>query len=618
MVQSGQYLQAINTTAGPTTASPVPQGSSSINKTTGSTTLLLTSRSPTRERVSFSLLKDDRQTATNIIRAPRAPVELTNRPGLSSSPLMSSATQLTTTNTTSSTNNTTDLTADYSSSRLISTATTSTNGCQRSSDELNDRVMSAAGQQQTVISDGKTLMDSNKRGILKPVLFDRHQQALASTTEQQPTRNSKTAGELRHPYEDSNLFTVLSFINNDRRQSEEALARDHGKEEGRKFGQWLEGPFCTMMLRQASLDSKQFRTSLKRQSSQQHSRSLRTLIGKESLPRTLSMIEYLGLNDFDLIARRHDKILRYKRNRNRLSCCYETNSCSCCASHSRARAQVQAKLSRSHGHQSDGNIAFSSSDPLNSDDLLQTSVSCSTCCSLASQTYASQSDIFHEQAHTSPSVSSSSSSQSTRSSLTRSSTAAKPRYFSESTETSSQSSSLMDQTTSMTAPRFCHLHPYHYQQQQHHQHLHDYHVSSRLHHHYNRQQQQHPSQDVPRSLQTTPPLQQHNQHPKHHHSSEAMSTNSSIVVSLSKQPKVSGIHEHSLCTSGVLYGAPGSKEDANDAAQVVEPIASTSGEPTSISSNAIEDFSQAINDDRGTEDRMRTKISIKCDVLESL
>lgn len=77
----------------------------------------------------------------------------------------------------------------------------------------------------------------------------------------------------------------------------------------------------------------------------------------------------------------------------------------------------------------------------------------------------------------------------------------------------------------------------------------------------------------------------------------------------------------SLCTSGVLYGSPSSKEDANEAAHISRPL---EGEPVALVGELIletNDNNSPVGEkttDDPNEDQMQKQISIKCDVLESL
>lgn len=585
MLQSGQYIQAINTTVGPTTASPMQSQNTLADPTGPSTTLLLTSRSPTRERVAFNTIAEEKILPTgpmNVVKDKKVDS------GLRSSPLMSSATQITTTNTTSSTNNTTDLTTDYPSSKLISTATTSNNGA-KGTGHLG------------------VCFVSGKRDILKPTLID---QKLVTLNQQVTLANSAITKhkQLSDHHEDLNLFSLLSNMNNRSEQRYQDRPKDEGANQSdNKFGKWLEGPFCTVMVRQAGLDLKQMKAGFKKQTSQKEDSPSSSAIydSRKCLPRTLSMIEYLGLTELDLVARRHDKIIRFKRDKRSLGgSCLETHSCGCYATHGHAQANPMHQMAAS-AH-SDGNIIFSSSDRFNSNESLPTSASCSTCCSFASQTYGSQSEIFHEEYHTS----NSDSSQTVSSSLSRSSVGARHRFYSES-RSSSQSSSINDQSNSITAPRYCE----HRLQQ-----------SATLHHYH------HHHRSMQRQAGHSPYHSGHQQcHPHHYHSTGTVSVSSSNPGALSKTNKTQAkVHERSLCTSGVLYGAPGSKEDANQAAQTtLEAVAPISREPTSLTSGGVTEDSittimteSTTNDDCGAEvvvvDSATRKISIQCDVIEQL
>lgn len=778
MVQSGQFLQAVNTSVTGTTSAtgsvagvgssalagkqqPTPRGeplgasgsmvfssaagttlvnspSGTMNKSTnqlGATTaILMTSRSPTRERVSFSSAlnaHDHEQPSSSDQRQRQQKSALANNQerqtleldtmGLRRSPMMSSTTQITqTTTTTSSTNNATDLTADFSSSRMLmsgaptsssSSATWAAAGRQQHHHQLMQRfdaVGGGRGAKEVELEDG-TDLGERVQAISRQVAASRQLQHQRRDQAGENAAQTKQRLAFRSQ-EDLNLFTILSYADNSRR-----AARVHDEEAtnnqnlaNNKLGQWLEGPFCTVLLRQTSLDRNRQRVgattnstnpALKRhnnlsrsarfrkQCSQQadHSRDRVGLVPtktmlmsnvRERLPRTLSMIEYLSLNDFELIARRHDKILRYKRNMNKqtnsrlLSCCA---SCSCFLSQHQLQLQTGQQQPAHYYHHSssqtlgrhnfrhrpvqqlsDGNLVTvlsSSCDgagvggPLNYsvEDFLQTSnslVSCSTCCSLASQTYGSHSELYHHvgavsghhyhrgnnhELTLSGSSTSGESSRTISSSMSESSSiviggggnrhlaGALLRDPSDSQSgggsatspsTSSHSSSIMVLNQAATCP------------------IHHHHDHYRYHYHHHLRESTNQQQRVTATTTTQ------------HLSSEATSTrseassNTTQVTTATQRPQNQPLQK-SLCTSGVLYGAPAAKEDANDAAHLGScgssggPVMSTRSDPATsttlspISHTPTNDINKGEPPSQPSE-QSNAIISIKCDILEDL
>jgi hypothetical protein len=523
MVQSGQFLQAINTSAAATSAaglataagasaaagSPDQQAalrqtvpgmtqstsgvlpSSTALQATGCTSLvppgagMLTSRSPVRDRVSFSSTigtvdhliqptvhaggtKADHQHHAAAANANNGSAS----GGLRSCAMMSSITQITNTTTTSSTlNNTTDVTADLSSSKaLVSGAATSSSSALQYSDKTPLNATSFSNLDENADTNDNEAMNLNERvqAISKQVAASRQQQRQREQQCAASCLKSSTPHKERHSHgdgrlvamspgekqrlfrsqDDLSLFTILSYVKGPRTlgggrheaaaEQEAGSCSSTGGANG-KLGQWLEGPFCTVLLRQTSWDaSKQPRHAARLKSHQgrqvsnklarfrkQHShqagasppdvpstKNMLTGNARDRLPRTLSMIEYLGLNDFDMIARRHDKILRYRRRMMaHMSCCA---SCSCCisTSHHQSSSKIDTNNNNNNYHSraviSEGNMGnnsyFSSCDdvPLNySDEFLQATsmTSCSTCCSLASQTYISSSELDYRHYH---------------------------------------------------------------------------------------------------------------------------------------------------------------------------------------------------------------------------
>lgn len=774
MVQSGQFLQALSTSAGASEQAGALGGGAQLGAqpskpslrakpaaaaeaarqqpATGAgagqplTTVLLTSRPATaaRARASISAPRVDELDAERDAIAPK-PVQPANNnlfrsspagggggpsPGQqqrlhqlqqqqpavataasqlqqrNSPPLMSSVTQLASTTNTSSTNNATDLTTDFSSSRLISTATTSSGLARESASELGERVHEISRQVAAAASARHDASEGPKAKFVGGPLLEaagmqqssqhrRRQQgatAACATAAGRPLQNS---GPLRS---DEDLFTILSCINNrtqdEGRPAEAAVGQTIRREH--QLDRWLEGPFCTVMLRQTSLDDWQRQRQQapaaclgplagRKQASQQSELGRQAAPTKQMLmqtvrqriPRTLSMIEYLGLNEFDLIARRHERILRHKRQLVRSSCCA---SCSCCLNNSaanfnysslgRTRRQQMASGMRGTSQTQlwsasakDLSAVMSSSDPINSEDLMGQSsslISCSTCCSLASPTYGSHSDTFDDGAGGSDQSSkggraASSSSQTISSSL-------------------SHSSSIV-----IGGERHRHQHAHHQHLQHHrqpppppgqlvqhrqshdHQHQHQHH-SHHLHHHHQRRpsganharslsvSQSSSSLSLSRSSLTADFSNNPNKDLTcaHHHIHRARQeqqlpprgqsgtltkgqpvgcqTAAEMAQHNPNESQSKLMHERSLCTAGILYGPPSSREGANESARVLGPGPSTSsglGLTSGASSNAAEDLG-VVNDDRtisdggAPEDAPTDKITIKCDVLENL
>ena len=507
MVQSGQYLQALGGSGGggggggglsptpgitasasqgllaqaasaavqpggPATATATATSTTNILSAAGSTTLLLTSRSPTRERVSFTNGKsfapkqqlrggpnssqqqqqhqrasEEEQQQASVAKAVAGgegkqlneQQQLGLKSGLRSSPLMSSTTFVTTT--TSSTNNTTEITTD------LTTATTTTCNTQHSGSTTatcSSRLMSGSnGLSGGGSGSGAAAAASGSFSATAPA----HSSSACATQElgERVQAISKQVAAARWQLDEAQrvgkqaseqlgLFTIFSYINSNRRT--QAAAADDC-DERRRCGAWLEGPFCTLMLRDKNLAAGSQQQPQRKQQQRQLSDAQRhvgdsrarpsnffalrkqaslmqstggeqqarksnvqqteakaqikptttTTSGggpptkallarcvREPLPRSLSMIEYLGLSEFDLLARRHERIQRYskaaaaggQRRRRpsqqhvRSSCCLlqqltdnsatlntstmddddedEDDSCSCCCEAARAAA----------------------------------------------------------------------------------------------------------------------------------------------------------------------------------------------------------------------------------------------------------------------------------------
>lgn len=467
MVQSGNYLQAVNIVqvARGANASPLV-GSQSITSNLP-TSIQLTGRSPTQERVSFSLTRD---TKSHIEVG--KPIE---KDGLRKSPVMSSTTQLTTTNTVSSANYTTDLTVDLSSSRMVSITTTSTNGTQTQSYQSHSKSSSSTCdytakairsdvQANSLNDNGKSRSSGSYPSRLVPITDNGHEYKAAHTragivrslnkyTDRLYTDSSYCSmgaenefSGSRRSQDDSKLYNAFTT----KRLSRNQRVQTRGKIKTAHLDRWLQGPFCTLMVKnrgqqmsvvpdmaakickkralpgqahevQASCpdiagkwqQSRTVRVGTNRLKSGTRATLLRDSYGssysldKNSLARTLSMIEYLGLDEFNMIAKRHDKLESRFRQRRGNSCC-TPSTCSYCNS-------IFYRFDRPHNC-SEGESMFSSSEPLNSGDFNQTGsrFSCSTCCSFNSQFYVSQSELIDESVETNQSVASQTTSASNR------------------------------------------------------------------------------------------------------------------------------------------------------------------------------------------------------------
>lgn len=463
MIQSGQYFQALSATIG-AGQTPNPMPSSSIT-TNLQTSAMLTSRSPTQDRTSFAkggnldlprkyvqLQSDNKQ-----------------GDGRSKSPLMfSSTTQITTTNTTSSTNNHTDLTTDYSSRITNSGETSNSLKVSSPVDGSKQQALVVAidlGLKDEALSkEADDLLDNFTDGVGVKKQRTNYAKNLI-TSRKKPIDSSYCsmmgAGELGSALEsphDDDVFTVFSYAAHKGADGKGQRAIEVAEDD---FNRWSEGPFCTLMVRNqpqyqcrirqgkklpvapgkavlktnlnlqqpnaTSKISNNSRSSCpnietaclarrnrpRKQLSQQadpysaQPRPVPATAGAKlaRLPRTISMIEYLGLDEFDLIARRHDKILRHNKScQVTTACCYGgitpplTDCIYCAVGHVQQDTKQKSLLTQSNGDMA--------SEPLTSGELMQSSsrLSCSTCCSLASRSYVSHSDIFDgSSSHTSTS-----------------------------------------------------------------------------------------------------------------------------------------------------------------------------------------------------------------------
>lgn len=335
-----------------------------------------------------------------------------------------------------------------------------------------------------------------------------------------------------------------------------------------------------------------------------------------NLHRTLSMIEYLGLDEFEMIAKRHDKLLNQKRSTisrrqvaSSATCCYEIDECNCCDINSDKR--VYCAKTRSL-NQSDADI-FSSNDLVNdSADLQQTSsrFSCSTCCSLASQTYQSQSELLDDissESMTSPTASSSSATESSE----------QQSYMLNNQSQSTRSSSVIfGQLDADNEPATHHCQ--HHSQPSKTASSSEHQVQS-MHHHHECHQSQH--------------LQHHRgQQHRHHHSHHQLSGQNSSVSSSSslchqtihKQTKGmnkgSTQHDLPLSTSGHLFCAPSSREDTTEAA-AIHNLKSSEEKVKGSNQNLKEMMRTSQEENKEVlqeEDEDTESFLIKCDVLESL
>ena len=646
MLQSGQYLQAINTTA--VSSSNTNQAGvmlvPSATPIVGTSTMLLTSRSPTREHVSFSILKDEaHQMPINVTGGTKARPELqlpknsalicNAQPDIQNPSSMSNMTQITTANTTSSTNNTTELLTDYSSARLISTATSTvgtTNSNQLISESIGDQILQTqAGNKQFP-----------KHKIVGPTSYDHYSRNLSSTTVLNKNSRDIDRQQMQQSCDDLKLFTVLSYLQggflsgdkrNNLRKSQEITATTKGN---KKLGQWLEGPFCTVRLR--GHDSDQNHPSFyARQASQPHETPSKpqgqmntTLVGacRGHLPRTLSMIEYLGLNEYDLIARRHEKILKYQRHQKIKCCCGGINSCSYCSLHNfsltnstRPRYLCSSREVKS-SHDDNSNTTSSEFDV-----FTHSSISCSTCCSLVS---GANSELLAGGSQTQTSGSSTSHDDLSSPFSQSTSDNAIQRFISESqSSTQSGSFDLIPASSGGGASggsSTLHQHHHTFGLNQVHHHVPCIH-SDQIHHHFTGSLSKHilVSHD-------------HIHHPCHHQSTGGISTASSSTNTASNrmqsQSSTSAPQKHSMYTSGVVYVPACSDEAANEAAQVVGTNLSIRGEDTDNGENSahgdinpttsastsltIEESNLIPGDE--VETSKEKEILIKCDVLESL
>lgn len=677
MIQSGQYLQALSSTAAPspTSLAPIPSSDTANNLIPN-----IINQKPT----PFSILKDNKAD-TKALEPPPARAA----GGLFKSALMSSTTQLTTTNTTSSTNNTTDLTNDYSSSKVMSTATTSTNSYTAGTNsgqgkrafvafncKPNDR--EASGTEKRTAFNMNIAEDLAQENQIQGVSKDKESLILSKSVDQskksiQSMKNTvkqphkyttdssycsmgadyDVSGRSRKSPNDEDLFTVFSYISNKENNPNRKMNRQAKTEwAGNNFSRWSEGPFCTLMVRkndshiaknsgtgivvpgEAILKNSVYNTGTRQHKSQRpetrqadetrascpdiaakttaidptrtadknaQPRKLTKYMSQQyegsktkaseqrssRLPRTISMIEYLGLNEFDMIARRHDRLQRRKLIRKQPSYCYEPPSCSCCGSGAHPSMQTTKQGHRMRcNSQSDGDMIFSSSDLLNSGgELVQTSshLSCSTCCSLGSPTFASHSQLTDE---TSQSVTSP-----TMTSISNESNNHHNHHYPSNSQSSTSSSSIVDQENPHTI-HFCPHHQPHFYGV--HQHAHSTNTNNN----------------------TLRRHQQHHQHLRHHHQhnhplsdpNSSASSVSSIYKNNNQSKSAPHSDEHPLCTSGLHYQGPAPKEDANDAAQLVTTTAANPGGLSAIPT--IEDSTE--------DDEAQQKLLIKCDVLESL
>lgn len=698
MIQSGQYLQALNSTAAPspTSLAPLPSSDTANN---------LIPNLMTQKPAPYSILKDSKSKTKGLDIPETKENNEDNKFGLFKSAMMSSTTQLTTTNTTSSTNNTTDLTNDYSSSKVMSTATTSTNSytmgtasgpgkrafvafnCalndegslsaeRQTASNLNangdrcpiqERSINVKGKESLIQSTGSDQLKKKCQSASKPVSKYTTDSSYCSMGV-----DYDVCDRSRKSRDDLDLFTVFSYISNKDNNQNRGMNK-HARSEwaGNNFSRWSEGPFCTLMVRKndnshmgkslhstsskivqvgpgkailksagvrqqqelqltggARQNADETRTSCpniadkataaaaasSRTSDQNvQLRKMRKYMSQQSddcgtknsnsgghrssrLPRTISMIEYLGLNEFDMIARRHDKLQRRKLIRKQPSYCYESQLCSCCALGPHQTGKQGHKMRCNS--QSDGDMIFSSNDLLNSGaDLAHTSshLSCSTCCSLGSPTFASHSQLTDEtsQSVTSPTMTSISNESNNNHH--------NHRYPSNS-QSSTSSSSIVDQENSHTL-HFCHHHHQHHQAHFYglqHQHAHSTTINSN-----NQQSHQHQYHHQQRQ-------QQQRNHPLSEPNSISSSV-SSIYKNNNQSKPTPHSDEHPLCTSGLpkQAAAPAKEAAAKD---TVQPVvrATTVADPVSPSAitTTIEDCTE---DDEAPE-----KLLIKCDVLESL
>jgi len=649
MVQTGQYTKAVNTiTCGSLGVAQLPCGPGPCNSPNSCKTL--TSRPPAHESVKFSIRRDENQIIPEF-EEPLVGQVLECKSDLRKSPLMSSTTQITTTNTTSSTNNHTETTTDCSISKVLSSVTSTSDGYNSLANESGKRALVTY---ECSLSDVKTTsgkqpaLEDRVAGNLKAVDCSKNFKNAAKSEKlsvlfmDDPRRSDSNAGNSDKPspkyttdssycsmgaeyelsgsrrsQEDLGLFTIFSY----KARNEANWKRKRGLERGQspecRFNRWLDGPFCTLMvkkdgpksatrhlgaiedfstsrapgraMREVTLGDNRSRlvhsalascpnitshvndsrlisegdiciqTRPVRRSQIARARMTGPLefraqskgnLTTNRLPRTLSMIEYLGLNEIDLIARRHDKVMHCN-----VVSAERSNCCKCCP---QGRASVRVSKCQ---FKSESDIPFSSSDPLNSTDLMPTSsrLSCSTCCSLASPLDASESDLFGEATGSSQTDSSHT--------ITTSDSLSNQGHYSSNSQ-SSQSSSIVVGRQQPTARCVHHAHQARGQ---------------RYHHHH-----------------------------EYHQSDGATSTSSQS--SMMNRDKSMNNEEHSLCISGSLHCAPSSKEDANDSAQLFGKTDLGTGNEqacNSQTSNVTECKAAIVQE---TQD----EYLIKCDVVENL
>lgn len=719
MVQSGQYLQALNTTAAASTS--LPTTTDNLNTNQLSSLAPLKSRSPTQG--SFSPTKDE-SIKLNPAMEQSESIDGKTKSEMRKSPLTSSTTQLTTTNTTSSTNNTTESTADYSSSKIMSNenATSSTNGgCFISSNStshgkralvafdcpvkdgrlseasdkrshylanITNELSGSSNPQPIIINYSKynstdpapepTTMTlckqaTSKKPAQQVTLKDPHNQCSQARQSPKCTTDSSYCSMgaeyelsgLRKSQNDLDLFTVFSYIaNNDNKDS--GKSKTENDSAANTFSRWSEGPFCTLMVKnnkscaskpltsktklaapgsailhkneaekeQASLVSEDTTTrvsypnfgtktgslatltnsvdrgsrkSLTRRQTSQQSEELkvegRSGLQRKQLPRTISMIEYLGLNEFDMIARRHDKLLTNMRRKleekqqELLPCCYELSVCTCCASGESQSILPQDGRARSCQHiQSERDVEpFSSTDFLNSGgELVQSSsrMSCSTCCSLATQTFASHSEIYDETTRSSVSSPTATSSASVD-------FAAQTHRYPKTSPASSGSSSIDQESQRNQQPAaYC-----------------SYRVKD--------------SED---QCTTTPihnkQLLAHAHHPHHHHSSEQVSTTSTTSSILQNRQQHLGSHakhsrkdyvDRAMRSTEQLNLESNPQTGSQAAAQVLHQDQQTTSERLMMDCECDHQQSTSKTAELTDEEaQQRRKLFIECDVLENL
>lgn len=303
---------------------------------------------------------------------------------------------------------------------------------------------------------------------------------------------------------------------------------------------------------------------------------------RSRLPRTISMIEYLGLSDFDFIAKRHDKLVKRKlqfgKRRQLDYCCVdESNHCSCCYQSGDA-----------NNRQSDVDLAFSSGNFANSGDLARTSshISCSTCCSLMSPSYGSHSDyMFDEVSHSSGSVSTDQTSSSTN--ANESGSLSPGHCHSNNSKSSTPSSTFENKESSIVNAATTYLPVYQESRS-----ICDRQQASCSHH---------------KQMAYT----KHEQTTGGHSPSCMHAGCPRIPVA-----QTTGEQQSLLCTSGVLYG-PASRDNTNCSGRVCpKKLARADSKAllkSSTSSNLLEDLAAVDLDQELQESSI-----IKCDILESL